>query len=37
MSPHMADPTETIRIENVVASTSIGQELNLEQVAEDCP
>lgn len=33
----MTDPTETITIENVVASTSIGQELNLEQLGDDLP
>lgn len=31
----MTEPTETISIENVVASTAIGQELDLEQVAMD--
>ena len=31
----MTDPTESINIENVVASTSIGQELELESVAMD--
>ena len=31
----MADPTETVHIENVVASTGIGAELELEQLAMD--
>ena len=31
----MTDPKESINIENVVASTSIGQELELESVAMD--
>jgi transcription initiation factor TFIID TATA-box-binding protein len=31
----MADPKETINIENVVASTGIGQELDLQSVAMD--
>ena len=31
----MADPKETINIENVVASTGIGQELDLQSVAID--
>ncbi|MFB6236309.1 MAG: TATA-box-binding protein [Halopenitus sp.] len=31
----MPDPTETINIENVVASTGIGQELDLQSVAMD--
>ncbi len=31
----MTEPTETIEIENVVASTGIDQELNLEQVGDD--
>jgi len=31
----MADPTETVHIENVVASTGIGTELELEQLAKD--
>ncbi len=31
----MTDPTETIRIENVVASTAIGTELDLEALALD--
>ena len=31
----MADPKETITIENVVASTGIGQELDLQRVAMD--
>ena len=31
----MQDPKETINIENVVASTGIGQELDLESVAMD--
>lgn len=31
----MTEPTETIEIENVVASTGIDQELNLEQLGED--
>ncbi|MFC6734490.1 MULTISPECIES: TATA-box-binding protein [unclassified Haladaptatus] len=31
----MGDPTETIKIENVVASTGIGTELELEQLAKD--
>mgnify|MGYP006273974101 FL=1 len=31
----MADPTETVHIENVVASTGIGTELELEQLARD--
>ncbi|OIB57376.1 TATA-box-binding protein [Natrialba sp. SSL1] len=33
----MTEPTETIKIENVVASTGIDQELNLEQVGDDLP
>ncbi len=31
----MTDPKETINIENVVASTGIGQELDLQSVAMD--
>lgn len=31
----MADITETLTIENVVGSTSLGQELNLESLADD--
>ena len=31
----MVDPKETINIENVVASTGIGQELDLQSVAMD--
>ena len=31
----MTDPTETVHIENVVASTAIGTELELEQLAMD--
>ncbi|WP_255197991.1 TATA-box-binding protein [Halorarius litoreus] len=31
----MVNPTETVRLENVVASTGIGTELELEQVAKD--
>jgi len=31
----MADPKESINIENVVASTGIGQELDLQSVAMD--
>ena len=31
----MQDPKETINIENVVASTGIGQELDLQSVAMD--
>ena len=33
----MANTTETITIENVVATTAIGQELNLDQLADDLP
>ena len=33
----MTDPKETLTIENVVASTGIGQELDLEALAEDLP
>src|SRR6056297_3440768 len=33
----MVDPTETIEIQNVVASTGIGQELDLEALATDIP
>ena len=37
MSDHVKinDPKETLEIQNVVASTAIGQELNLESVAMD--
>jgi transcription initiation factor TFIID TATA-box-binding protein len=31
------EPEETVQIENVVASASLGQELNLEALAEDIP
>lgn len=31
----VSDPTDTVSIENVVASTGIGQELDLENVAQD--
>lgn len=31
----MTEPTETIEIENVVASSGIDQELDLEQVGDD--
>jgi len=33
----MNEPTETIEIQNVVASTGIGQELDLETLADDIP
>ena len=33
----MVDPKETIEIQNVVASTGIGQELDLEALATDLP
>ncbi len=33
----MVEPTETIEIQNVVASTGIGQELDLEALATDIP
>jgi TATA binding protein of transcription factor TFIID len=33
----MVNPTETIEIQNVVASTGIGQELDLEALATDMP
>ena len=33
----MVKPTETIEIQNVVASTGIGQELDLEALATDIP
>jgi transcription initiation factor TFIID TATA-box-binding protein len=33
----MRAPTESIQVENVVASTSIGQELDLETLADDLP
>lgn len=33
----MTDPRDTVHVENVVASTGIDQELNLEQVSQDLP
>jgi transcription initiation factor TFIID TATA-box-binding protein len=33
----MSDPADSIEIQNVVASTGIGQELDLEALAEDLP
>jgi transcription initiation factor TFIID TATA-box-binding protein len=33
----MSDPVDSIEIQNVVASTGIGQELDLEALAEDLP
>ena len=33
----MADPNETITVENVVATTAIGQELDLEKLDDDLP
>lgn len=33
----MTDPRDTVQVENVVASTGVDQELNLEQVSHDLP
>ena len=33
----MSSPSDTLAVENVVASTSIGQELDLETLADDLP